>query len=126
MKPLWGYASLTILMLPVIIESSLLKIALAVENFVLALMDTTNGILFTKIMLNLIVKEWNLSPIIGGIMVDQDNQGQWGQTYSLTVRSVFVYQRVQITGFWKKEVFGYLDHTLLICEMMYPSTSRSG
>ena len=39
-------------------------------------------------------------------MGDQDIQGQYGQTYSMTVRYMFADQRVQLTQSWKEEGFG--------------------
>ena len=56
---------------------------------------------------------------------DQDIQGQCGHKYLMAVRSMFAERRVQITRYWKEEVFGSLDHSLLMCEIMDPSTSRS-
>ena len=45
--------------------------------------------------------------------------------YSMAVHSMFVERRVQLTLSWPEERFGSLDHALLMCEMMDPSTSRS-
>ena len=42
----------------------------------------------------------------------------------MEVRSIFVDQRVQHTQSWNEGVFVYLDHTILMCEIMYPSKSR--
>ena len=61
----------------------------------------------------------------GGIRGDQDSQGQCGQMSSMAVRSMFIEQRVQLTHYWKEEGFGYLDHTLLRCEIMDPYISKS-
>ena len=54
-----------------------------------------------------------------------DNQGQWGQTSSMSVHSIFAEWGVQITRSWKEEGFGYLDHKILMCENMGLSTSMS-
>ena len=43
----------------------------------------------------------------------------------MEVRSIFVDQRVQHTQSWNEGVFVYLDHTILMCEIMYPYKSRS-
>ena len=56
---------------------------------------------------------------------DQDIQGQGGQTHSMAGRSVFLERRVQLAQSWKEEGFEYLDHALLMYEMMDPSTSKS-
>ena len=61
----------------------------------------------------------------GGSRGDQDSQEQRGYTYSMEVRSMFSYWRVQITQCWKKGRFGSLDHALPMCEMVNPYTSRS-
>ena len=33
-------------------------------------------------------------------------------------------RRVHLTQSWKEEVFGFLDHALIMCETMDPNTSR--
>ena len=48
-----------------------------------------------------------------------------GQTASMSMRYMFSERRVQLTQSWKEERFGSLDHSLLMCEMMDPYTSRS-
>ena len=63
--------------------------------------------------------------MIGGIRGDQDSPGQLGHIYSMAVRSMFAEQRFWITRSWKEEGFGSVDHALIMCEIMDPSTSRS-
>ena len=63
--------------------------------------------------------------MMGGSRGDQDSQGQRGQTSSMKVRSMFEDRWVQLTRYWQEEGFGSLDHALLMCEIMDPSTSRS-
>ena len=60
-----------------------------------------------------------------GSSFDQDIQGQPGKIYSTEVHSMFVERRVQLTRYWKEEGFESLDHSLLMCEMTDPYTSRS-
>ena len=60
-----------------------------------------------------------------GSKFDQDIQGQGGQTSSMAGRSMFAEQRVHLTRSWRDEGFESLDHALLMCEMMHPSTSKS-
>ena len=62
---------------------------------------------------------------MGGSRGAQDSQGKWNHTSSMSVRSISAERRVQLTQSWKEEGFEYLDHALLMCEMMEPSTSRS-
>ena len=38
---------------------------------------------------------------------------------------MFAERRVHLTQSWKYEGFGFLDHALLMCEMMEPSTPKS-
>ena len=61
----------------------------------------------------------------GGSRGDQDSQGKLGQKSSMAVRSMFAERRVHLTRSWKEEGFVSLYHILLMCEMIYPSTSRS-
>ena len=63
--------------------------------------------------------------MMGGSRGDQDSQGKCGKTYSMVVRSIFAERRVQLARSWKEKIFGYLDHALLMCEIMDPSTYRS-
>ena len=60
-----------------------------------------------------------------GRRCDQDIQGTHGQASSMVVHYMSSERRVQLTHYWKEEGFGYLDHALLMCEMMDPSTSMS-
>ena len=60
-----------------------------------------------------------------GIRGDQDIQGRCGQTSSMAVRSMFAERRIQISQYWKEEIFGSLEHVLLMYEIMDPYTSRS-
>ena len=60
--------------------------------------------------------------MIGGRIIDQGSQGQCGQTYTMAVHSIFAERRVQITRSWKEEGFVSLDHALLMCGIMDPST----
>ena len=62
--------------------------------------------------------------MMGANRGDQDTQGKRGHTSSIKLCSMFVDQRVQLTLSWKEEVFGYLDHALIMCEMMDPYTFR--
>ena len=63
--------------------------------------------------------------MMGGSRCVQDSQGKCSLTYSMSVCSIFTEQRVQMNRSWKEEGFGSLDHALLMCEVMDPSTSRS-
>ena len=59
---------------------------------------------------------------MGEVIVDQDSQGQRGQASSISMRFIFVEPRVQLTRTWKEEGFFSLYYSLLMCEMMDPST----
>ena len=63
--------------------------------------------------------------MMGGIRGDQNRQGERGQTYPMALLSMFAEWRVQLSRSWKEEGFGSLDHTILMCEIMDPYTSRS-
>ena len=55
---------------------------------------------------------------------DQNIQVKDGKAYSMSGSSMFTYSRVQQPRYWKEEGFEYLDHTLLMCEIKDPSTSK--
>ena len=66
-----------------------------------------------------------ITSMIGRIRGDQKSQGKRGHTSSIAVRSMFEDKRVHITRSWKDVGFGSLDHALLMCETIDPSTSGS-
>ena len=53
------------------------------------------------------------------------NQVRWGKTSPTTTRSIFTDRRVQLTHSWKDEGFSSLYQAFLMCEMVYPYTSRA-
>ena len=62
---------------------------------------------------------------MGGRTGAQDIHEKSGQKSPMAVRSIFEEQRVQLNQSCKEERFGSLYHALLMCEMIYPSKSRS-
>ena len=66
-----------------------------------------------------------LTSMMGGIRRFQDIQEQWVHTSPTAVLSMFEEHTVPITQYWKEEGFGYLDQSVIMCEIMYPYKSRS-
>ena len=55
---------------------------------------------------------------------DQDIQVQRGQISSMAVCYMFAEQRYHLTWSCNEEGFGSLEHAIIMCEIMDPSTSR--
>ena len=63
--------------------------------------------------------------VMRGIRGDYNRQGKCGYTSSMEVRSMFAERRFQIVRSWKEAGFGSLHQSLIMCEMMNPSISKS-
>ena len=65
------------------------------------------------------------NPEMGGSRGSQVNQYGRGQKSSAITLSTFAEHIAQLPKSWNEEGFSSLDQALLMCEMIYPYTSRS-
>ena len=62
---------------------------------------------------------------MGESRVIQVSQEEWGNTESMDTISVYNYNRVDLTQYWKEEGLGYIYQALLICDIVDQYTSNS-